>query len=543
MRMRPPTLDSHTDVRLYRRRMTPTTDGRAARATRREWTGLALLLLPTLMLTSDISVLFLATPHLAADLQPGATQLLWINDVYGFLIAGFLVAMGAVGDRIGRRRLLVVGSAAFAAASVLAAFSPTAESLILARALLGVAGATLMPSALALITTMFTDPRQRASAIALWVTSMSVGITVGPLMGGALLEFFWWGSVFLLNVPVMAVVAALAPFLLPEHRSPGAGVPDLVSVLLSLATVLALVYGFKNLPGQGWSADVVAALVAGASAGWVFVRRQRSRARPLLDLSLFSLPAFSGALVLLLVGAAAVNGVEFLYPQYLQLVEGMSPLWAGLWTIPGALAVVVGSLLAPLAARRVRPGVVVGLGSVVAAAGFAAMASVGAGAGLAVLVGGLVVVQLGVAPLLVLGTDLVVGAAPAERVGSASAVSETGGELGVALGIAVAGSVSGAVYQARLDPALPDEVRGTGAEGAAQTLGGAVAAAEDLPAGAGTALLGVARPAFTEGVAVAAGVSAVLALVCALVALVFLRSAGVRTEEGAEPGRHGRGIT
>jgi MFS transporter, DHA2 family, multidrug resistance protein len=223
-----------------------------AQATRREWAGLAVLALPTLLVSVDTFVLLLALPQISEHLHPSSTQLLWISDIYSFLLAGFLVTMGTLGDRIGRRRLLLIGAAAFGLASVLAAYAPNPALLIAARALLGLAGATLSPSTLALIANMFRDPRQRAVAIGVWMACFMSGAAIGPIVGGVLLERFWWGSVFLLAVPVMALLLTAGPLLLPEYRAGGAGGVDLVSVALSLAGILPVVYGITGLARAGW---------------------------------------------------------------------------------------------------------------------------------------------------------------------------------------------------------------------------------------------------------------------------------------------------
>ncbi|WP_191060847.1 MFS transporter, partial [Geminicoccus harenae] len=302
-----------------------------SRATPREWIGLAVLALPCLVYSMDLTVLNLAIPQLSADLRPSAAQLLWIVDIYGFLVAGSLITMGTLGDRIGRRRLLLIGAAAFGVASVLAAFAPSAELLILARAVLGLAGATLAPSTLSLIRTMFQDDRQRTFAIGVWIASFSAGAAIGPVVGGVLLEHFWWGSVFLIALPVMLLLLVLGPFLLPEARDPDAGRMDLPSAALSVVAVLAVIYGIKHSAEAGFGLLPALAILAGLAVGLLFVRRQRRLDDPLIDVSLFRIPSFSAALLINLLSLFAALGFFLVIGQYLQLVLGMGPLEAGLW--------------------------------------------------------------------------------------------------------------------------------------------------------------------------------------------------------------------
>src|ERR1700754_1065933 len=270
----------------------------AQRAGRREYAGLAVLTLPTILIALDMSVLYLALPHLGADLGASSLQQLWITDVYGFMVAGLLITMGTLGDRIGRRRLLLIGAAAFSVASVVAAYSTSAEMLIVTRALLGVAGATLMPSTLTLISTMFRDPRQHGMAIAVWMACFMGGLALGPIVGGVLLEHFWWGSVFLLGVPVMLLLLATGPAVLPEYRHPAAGRVDPASVVLCLATVLPLVYGLKEISRDGVRVLPAVAVVVGVLAGHRFVRRQRPLTEPMLDLRLFANRTFTARLTI-----------------------------------------------------------------------------------------------------------------------------------------------------------------------------------------------------------------------------------------------------
>jgi MFS transporter, DHA2 family, multidrug resistance protein len=501
------------------------------RAGRREWVGLGVIALPCLLYAMDLTVLNLALPQLSAELRPTSSQLLWIVDIYGFLAAGSLVTMGTLGDRIGRRRLLLIGAAAFGAASVLAAFSASAGLLIAARALLGVAGATLAPSTLSLIRAMFADPRQRALAVGVWISSFSAGAAVGPVLGGLLLEAFWWGSVFLIAVPVMAVLLALGPVLLPEFRDPDAGRLDLPSAALSLATVLAVIYGLKQLAqgGPGWVPGV--SMLAGLVLGIVFVRRQRTAADPLLDLSLFRNHAFSTALATNTLDFFVSFGAMLFIAQYLQLVLGLSPLEAGLWMVPSAVGLIVGSMLAPVLVRWARPWSVMAAGLVAGAFGFGLLTLVDDSSGLPLVVAGSVVFSVGFAPLTTLATDLMIGAAPPERAGAASAVSETTSEFGGAMGIAVLGSIGTVVYRTQLAGTVPAGVPPAAGEAARDTLGGALAAAQALPAPLGAALQEAAREAFTQGLRLAFAVNAGLAVGIAVLVAVLLR--GVRP--GDEP--------
>jgi len=502
-----------------------------SKAGRREWVGLAVLALPCLVYAMDLTVLNLAVPHLSADLQPSSAQLLWIVDIYGFMVAGLLVTMGTLGDRIGRRRLLLTGAAAFGVASLVAAFSASAGMLIAARALLGVAGATLAPSTLSLIRNMFLDSRQRTVAVSVWITSFSVGGAVGPLVGGVLLEWFWWGSVFLSAVPVMALLLVLGPMLLPEFRDPAAGRLDLGSAGMSLAAVLAAIYGLKQLAqdGPGWLA--VGCMLAGLLVGAGFVRRQRRLADPLIDVRLFANRAFSAALTTNLLSFFVGFGALLFTAQYLQLVLGLSPLEAGLWSLPSSAGFILGSMATPLLVRRAAPVAVMAAGLALAAVGFGLLTQLPPSSGLPLLVTGSVVFSLGLAPVDTLATDLAVGAAPPERAGAASAITETSAEFGGALGIAVLGVVGTAVYRAQMADGVPAGVPDQAAAVARDTLGGAVAVAGQLPDRLGAALLEVARGAFTQGLHLAAGVSAAAALAFAVLVVALLR--GVRS--GSQP--------
>jgi DHA2 family multidrug resistance protein-like MFS transporter len=528
--------------------MDPTTHGaegadgtavEAPRAGRREWTGLAVLALACLLYAMDLTVLHLAVPSLSADLQPSSSQLLWITDIYGFMVAGFLITMGTLGDRIGRRRLLMIGATAFGVLSVLCALATSAELLIAGRALLGIAGATLAPSTLSLIFAMFPDPAQRSTAIGIWITSFSAGGAIGPVLGGVLLERFWWGSVFLMAVPVMALLLVLGPRVLPEYRDPDAGRLDLVSAVLSLVAVLAVVFGLKLIAQDGLGTLAVSAVVVGLVVGVVFVRRQLTLADPMIDLRLFRNTTFNASLATNLLGIFIAVGYFLFIAQYLQLVLGLSPLEAGLWSLPSAAGFIVGSNLAPWVLRRVRPGPVIGAGLAMAAIGLGALTRVGgsAGADLAIMAGASLAISLGLAPVFTATTDLIVSSAPPERAGAASGISETGAELGGAFGIAILGSIGVAIYRGELAETLPAGIPDQAAAVARETLGAAVGVAAQLPGEVGAAVLTAAREAFIQGMQLTVTLSAVIAVGIAVLSTVLLRSvpASSQAEAAAEP--------
>lgn len=493
-----------------------------------QWAGLAVLALPTGLLGLDMTLLYLALPALAADLRPSNTQALWIMDAYGFMIAGFLITMGTLGDRIGRRRLLMIGAAAFGAASVLAAFAPTADMLVAARVALGIAGATLMPSTLALISNMFHDAGQRAMAIGIWATMFALGMAAGPLVGGVLLEAFWWGAAFLVALPVVAVVLVAAPLLLPEYRAPASGRFDFPSVVLSLAAILPVIYFVKSGAEAGLTAGAVGALAAGIAAGVIFVRRQRVLSSPLLDMRLFGNRTFAAALAVLLFGLVGVGGAMLLVTQYLQLVLDLSPVMAGLYMGPPALMMLAAGIGAPLLARRIRPGFVMAGSLAFSAIGYLLLASLPWLHGLLPVMAGYALVYLGLGTIAALGTDLVVSAAPPEKAGSASAMSETVQELGIAVGVALFGSLTTAVYRGGIIGQVPADLPRDAADAVSDSLWAAGAVASRLPED----LITAAKVSFSAGMSVSAGVAAAGGVVLAVLCARALRQVSALSQDG-----------
>ncbi|BDI23014.1 MFS transporter [Herbiconiux sp. L3-i23] len=481
----------------------------------REWTALAVVTLAVVLLAIDGTVLALAVPSLTAALDPTATQILWIGDIYSFALAGLLVTMGNVADRFGRKRLLLIGAAGFGIASVIAAFAPTPELLIAARVLLGVSGATLMPSTLSIIRNLFSDSRQRTRAIAVWSAGATGGAAVGPLVGGALLEHFWWGSVFLINVPVVVVLLIAGGLVIPESKNPARPRIDLFSAALSMLAIVPVVYAIKTVASDGVTVAAVVALVVGVASGVFFVRRQRRLAEPLIDIRLFSNPAFSGAVVANTMAIFAFIGMLFFFSQYLQLVRGLSPLQAGLTELPATIASLLVIAIVGMLVSRLGRGPTIAAGLAVAALGMGLLAVGEAMPGLVWLIAALVVIGFGSGVAMTVSTDAVMSAVPPQRAGAASAISETGYELGVALGIAVLGSIQTATYRAGLN--LPSDFDADASARVSESL----ASADRFLAGGGAAaeaVLAQAQEAFTSGMQIAAIIAAVLTAIAAVVA-------------------------
>jgi MFS transporter, DHA2 family, multidrug resistance protein len=496
------------------------------KATRKDWWGLTVIALPCVLYSMDLTVLNLAVPQLSASLKPSSTQLLWIMDIYGFLVAGFLITMGTLGDRIGRRKLLMIGAAFFGVASILAAFASTAGMLIAARAILGIAGATLAPSTLSLIRNMFLDPQQRTMAIGVWAASYSAGGAIGPLVGGLMLEHFWWGSVFLLAIPVMILLLVLGPVLLPEFKDPKAGRLDLFSALLSLIAVLAIIYGLKQIASEGFGWLPLVFIVAGIIIGILFLKRQGKLADPLIDIRLFKIPAFSASLLIYGMGCFVMFGSFFFTFQYLQLVLGLSPIKAGLWSLPSFAGFMIGAMVGPFFLRYLTPGRFMAGSLVLAAIGFAILTQLTPDSTIGTVIAALLCFSLGFAPVVTMATDLIIGAAPPERAGAAGALSETSAEFGGALGMAILGSVGTAVYRSKMENTVPAHVPAEVAESAKQTLGSAVNEAAQLPGTSGQALLGAAHDAFVAGLQIAAASS--VAIIAILVLIAFFKLSNVK---------------
>jgi DHA2 family multidrug resistance protein-like MFS transporter len=467
---------------------------------RQEHLALVALTLPVLLISMDATILGFAIPHLSEAIQPSSAELLWIVDIYSFVLSGLLITMGNLGDRIGRRRLLLVGAGGFAAASVASAFAPTAPTLIAARAVLGVAGATLMPSTLSLIRNIFLDERRRQFAISVWAMMFSVGAVAGPIVGGVLLQHYWYGSVFLVSVPVTVALLVAGPALIPESRDPTPEPFDLPSSLLSMAGILPLVFGMKLVAEEGWTPVVAPAVLVGVTCGWAFVRRQEQLAVPMIDVSLFRVPRFRIAITGNLLTCFGFAGQAFFVTQYLQLVLGLSPTRAALQLLPGAILGVVSTLAAPAMMRRWGPFAVISNGLAIGAVGFVALATIAADSSLVPVTVALMLIELGLCAAITTAIDGIMASIPPAKAGAGGAVSETANELGVALGTAVLGSILVAVYRRQL---------GAAPEAARETLGGAHDTGDP-------SIVHAANEAFVDGVRVASLVTAGLLAVVAV---------------------------
>lgn len=490
----------------------PGSDAAVRRPDRRAWMGLAVLTLPVFLVSMDFSVLYLAIPTLSAELLPSATQQLWIVDIYGFLIAGLLITMGNLGDRFGRRRLLLIGATLFGIASVVAAFAPDASALIAARAIMGIGGATLLPSSLSLISNMFTDPKSRAKAIGVWTAAFAGGSALGPVIGGVLLHHFWWGSVFLINVPVLLILLAFAPRLVPEYRSGTSDPFDVLGIILSLVGILPLVYAIKHAAAEGFDNTTLVFAAIGIVGMWLFIRHERRTEFPLLELKLFKNAGFSVAIGSALAGMMTLASLSYLAGIYLQSVLGRDVLQAALLGIPMAIAVAVFSMSASRIAHYVSARWAFVIALLAAAAGNAGMLGLGVSHGVAVYLISSTVAGIGYGVIFSLVSDVAVSSVPVQRSGAAAGISETSFELGTAFGLAVLGSVATMVFRQAGDDA-----------GVQDTLSETLTHAEKLDPSAQSALADAARTAFVDGLHITSAVSVALLVLTALTVAIVLR--------------------
>lgn len=504
----------------------PTAGTDAPRVGARGWAALIVLMLPVLLVSVDNTVLSFALPEISIALAPSGAEQLWIIDVYPLVLAGLLVTMGTLGDRFGRRRMLLIGASGFAAVSVLAAFAPTAGLLIAARALLGFFGAMLMPSTLSLLRSIFVNRDQRRLAIAVWASAFSAGSALGPIVGGFLLEHFSWGSVFLIAVPVLIPLLIAAPILVPESRDPNPGRIDLVSIALSMAAMIPVVYAIKSFAVDGPTAVAGGWALLGVVMGVLFVRRQLRAEIPMLDMALFRRGTFSGAILVNLLSVVALVGFLYFVSQHLQLVLGLSPMMAGLALVPGMAVMIVAGLGVVPVSRRVAPHLVVPIGLAFSVAGYLIVAFTTHEHGVAPLILAFVVLGIGIGAAETISNELILSSAPAEKAGAASAVSETAYELGAVLGTAVLGGIITAFYRATI--VLPAGVPAETADAARETLAGAYTASNELSGALGDQLWKAAADAFASGVFITSLIGAGLVVVAGVIAAVTLRTRTLR---------------
>lgn len=507
----------------------------APKATARTWLGLAVLVLPLLLITIDGTVLILGLPAISAELSPTGVQQLWMIDVYSLVLAGLLVAMSTVGDRFGRRRNLFIGAAVFAIASVSGSLATEPWMLIAARALLGVGGAIMMPSTLSLVRNMFLDRQQRRYAMAIWAAMASVGAAVGPILGGWVINTFNWQAAFLMNIPVMLALLILGPLLLPESRNPELRKIDILSVVLSFAGMIGVVYAIKSLAGGKGIALGIAVLIAGLIALVLFVRRQLALPTPLMEVRLFKVPYFRGAVISDLLAIFAMVGALFALVQYLQLVLGLNPLQASLWLIPQAVLAAFAAFVAAALVKRVLPAYVIAAGLLIATVGFGLTLFLSPSSSPALISASLALVSLGAGMALALSNDIIMSSVKPERAGQAAATSETAYEVGTTLGTAVLGSVLVAWYSRAVSAGAGTlDLASEAVDGASSTMAEAILVASEIGGSVGAELLEIAERAFTEAIIVTGIAGAIVMIVAAIWSVVTLRGAAADRDLAAD---------
>ncbi|MEV0586521.1 MFS transporter [Nonomuraea sp. NPDC050310] len=469
----------------------------------RRWAALAVLSASLLLVVMDMTILNVALPDISADLKPGAIELLWMVDIYSLVVAGLLVTVSALGDRWGRKRMLITGFAVFGLASVAVLWADSPAEVIAVRALLGVGGAMIMPSTLSMIRNLFTDARERATALGIWAAMAALGGALGPIVGGVLLEAFTWHAAFLVNVPVMAIAVLAGLILLPESRNPDPGRWDALGTLLSIVGMVALVYAIKHLAKDGVDPLTVGSLVlAVVTLAW-FVRRCLHRSDPLLEIRLFRNGAFSSGVIAALTTSVAMAAMMLLMAQWMQLVQGYSPLETGVRLLPMAVGAGILSPLAPAIAARIGARTVLSGGLVIAAGGFALLWA--APLTYLTVAGSLLLIGAGMGSLAI-ASAVIMSGTPAAKSGSAAAIEETSYEVGGTLGVAVLGSLAATLYRGELPPGSPAVVR--------ESLGGALAVARESGS---AALAEQAKRAFTDSLTQTSLYGGAIILVAAVV--------------------------
>ncbi|KAF4406217.1 MULTISPECIES: MFS transporter [Streptomyces] len=499
------------------------------------WAVLLVLCVSLLLVALDATVLHVAVPAVSEDLRPDGVQLLWIVDAYPLVAASLLILFGTLGDRVGRRRVLLLGYGIFGLASAVAACADSAQVLIAARALLGVGGAMIMPATLSILRQVFPDRRERALAIGIWSAVAAVGAAVGPLLGGLLLEHFWWGSVFLINIPLMAVCLPVGRWVLPESTGDGDGPWDVLGALMAAFGLAGVVFGVKRAGGGEGLADPVttAPLAAGVLLLYLFVRRQRNRKHPLIDLGMFSRPAFGTSVGCIVLAMLALVGLQLIATQYLQLVLGFSPLETGLRMVPLTVSAMAAGLLGSRMLQRLGPRTMVVLGFTVTAAAVLSLVSMGEHDRPGLLTAGFLLLGFGLETTLFGAYESMLSEAPADQAGGAAAIGETSYQLGAGIGIALLGTVMNAVYAPGVStvPGVPAHASAA----AGHSLGEAYDIAGGLGGPAGAALREAARDAFVHGLHITLAVSALLLLLGAAAALRLPRRMECAGDEAAGP--------